>query len=156
MYASLRLRRVSIQLLFLFNKEVAKELKKEILFQYSFCSYSTGNAPKISLPNVSFNTASVLIQQSLTRMRKEISLVSIQLLFLFNTLFAKKTSIGFCFNTASVLIQRRYLFSASEVVGVSIQLLFLFNVKFVLRLYSQWLVSIQLLFLFNWIFLKTT
>ena len=97
---------VSIQLLFLFNKEVAKELKKEILFQYSFCSYSTdtvmalirlgeefqysfcsystGNAPKISLPNVSFNTASVLIQPTCRVRFSEDTSVSIQLLFLFN------------------------------------------------------------------------
>ena len=78
-------RRVSIQLLFLFNWERSKDISSKRKFQYSFCSYSTKPYSDEERDLISFNTASVLIQQKI-----------------FTAAFAA----AICFNTASVLIQR--------------------------------------------------
>ena len=54
---------VSIQLLFLFNK-VLEVIQSELgEFQYSFCSYSTNSRFLSHQRQISFNTASVLIQR---------------------------------------------------------------------------------------------
>ena len=78
------------------------------MFQYSFCSYSTQIKLKRSGWKRCFNTASVLIQQSILVMRMQIYSVSIQLLFLFNIVPHFLSSNLYRFNTASVLIQRRW------------------------------------------------
>ena len=77
--------RVSIQLLFLFNIVRKNDLNLEILFQYSFCSYST------IFRLFFFHLLPVSIQllflfNGITRCTRKSSCVSIQLLFLFNIL----------------------------------------------------------------------
>ncbi len=118
------------------------------LFQYSFCSYSTKwNETKKDCFNC-FNTASVLIQHLRRRSNTKRSLfqysfcsystplafsaiacnlVSIQLLFLFNSPSANFLTYLFGFNTASVLIQLQSTKKGLMEHTVSIQLLFLFN-----------------------------
>ena len=102
----IKLMEVSIQLLFLFNKYIKLEIEKIDKFQYSFCSYSTGEIYLGKEIKQSFNTASVLIQHSVE-----------EVLSIF----------WICFNTASVLIQQRSKKPRFIPTPVSIQLLFLFN-----------------------------
>ena len=161
---------VSIQLLFLFNSSKKEQKKNKrsfntasVLIQLFF---QKPNQPK---PNC-FNTASVLIQRTENQLWVQLTLfqysfcsystqtkcqrslrqvVSIQLLFLFNSVRKQKRECMLCFNTASVLIQ----------LCVCVQLLqtvHSFNTASVLiqQSYRRWsrrskIVSIQLLFLFN-------
>ena len=163
--------RVSIQLLFLFNFAICQFPHLPFWFQYSFCSYSTleksqlGKERNVSIQllflfnpliqknyliGFSFNTASVLIQQSI---------------------YIEIYPILDSFNTASVLIQRNKYSIKIQFIVVSIQLLFLFN-KYGMKFYkvdcefqysfcsystsnykrilNEYGVSIQLLFLFNY------
>ena len=101
--------KVSIQLLFLFNREKLTHQRRK----------------------KGFNTASVLIQQISCAVIPCIVFVSIQLLFLFNRKLKKKKSVG-----RKVSIQLLFLFnvflqcSYCQKLVVSIQLLFLFNILF--------------------------
>ena len=98
---------VSIQLLFLFNNGSFRSVRKWLVFQYSFCSYST-LLLRFACLLLRFNTASVLIQQKEYLMQQHRWLG-------FNTasVLIQRDSerlqiiIDYGFNTASVLIQQK-------------------------------------------------
>ena len=95
---------VSIQLLFLFNKHGWNDTFRKKKFQYSFCSYSTQKkGQRTSCRIVSIQ---LLFLFNTKKAGEEIGRwVSIQLLFLFNRYLVLSATAVICFNTASVLIQ---------------------------------------------------
>ena len=80
----------------------------DLMFQYSFCSYSTQNTLALLPAMRSFNTASVLIQRKHVGRHGQRDFVSIQLLFLFNLGKTVPGDFSSGFNTASVLIQEKW------------------------------------------------
>ena len=122
-------RRVSIQLLFLFNSQEILQGNIVELFQYSFCSYSTHRVRRQGVAHPGFNTASVLIQLLWSDWHLIDWPVSIQLLFLFNKFRLFVSLLHYRFNTASVLIQLLHwnilqsLFLCFNTASVLIQLI---------------------------------
>ena len=135
----------------LIQRECVSMLGECIMFQYSFCSYSTLKQVRRKHKIRCFNTASVLIQLH------SVSIGNADIMFQYSFCsystksYSAGVSSGYSFNTASVLIQLdsydlrycgsimfQYSFCSYSTacicpwhrgVCVSIQLLFLFNIR---------------------------
>ena len=126
--------------------------RRVTMFQYSFCSYSTG------LARVKTEEKEVF-QYSFCSYSTERGRVFSRRVRLFQYSFCSYSTkqrrlmryLQTCFNTASVLIQRVFRIITCKGCVVSIQLLFLFNGRIPIPIVWDRRVSIQLLFLFNMI-----